>query len=67
MVGIGLLLSTFREVLIEDAISDSGNYHIRISNLDKEKLSVLEKNSNVEYIYSKREINKFILIWRNFK
>jgi len=56
MVGIGLLLSTFREVLIEDAISNSGNYHIRISDLDKEKLSVLEKNSNVEYIYSKREI-----------
>ncbi len=53
MVGIGLLLSTFREMMIQQSIESNGNYHISINDLDNEKLSVVEKNSNVEYIYSK--------------
>lgn len=56
MVGIGLLLSTFREMMIKETISYSGNYHVSFDNLDKEKLKVIEKNSNTSYIYNKKSL-----------
>ena len=37
MVGIGLLFSTFREYMIDETISYSGDYHTEFSRVDQDK------------------------------
>ena len=53
MVGIGLLLSTFREMMIEENIANVGNYHLAISGLDGDNLKEISKNVNIDSIYSR--------------
>ncbi|MGN1357901.1 MAG: ABC transporter permease [Bacilli bacterium] len=48
MVGIGLLLSTFREVMIEDIISYKGDYNARITDVSKNNISIINNNTNVK-------------------
>ncbi len=51
MVGIGLLLSTFRELMIDDIIQYKGDYHASIVDVATDKISVIENNSNVDSSY----------------
>lgn len=54
MVGIGLLFSTFREYMIDEAISYSGDYHTEFSKVEQDKLSLITNNIKVkDYFYSK--------------
>ncbi len=54
MVGIGLLFSTFREYMIDEAISYSGDYHTEFSKVEQDKFSLITNNIKVkDYFYSK--------------
>ena len=48
MVGIGLLLSTFRESMIQEVIMESGDYNARIDDISKSNLAIINNNSNVK-------------------
>ena len=48
MVGMGLLLSTFRDFLIRDIISYNGSHHVKITNLPYEKLKNIENNITIK-------------------
>lgn len=53
MVGIGLLFSTFREYMIDETISYSGDYHTEFSRVDQDKFSLITNNIKVkDYFYS---------------
>ncbi len=54
MVGIGLLLSTFRELMIDDIVQYKGDYHAAIVNVDTSKVSTIDNNSNVDNLYYKQ-------------
>ena len=48
MVGIGLLLSTFRESMIQEVIMERGDYNARINDISKSNLAIINNNSNVK-------------------
>ena len=48
MVGIGLLLSTFRESMIQEVIMERGDYNARINDISKSNLAIIDNNSNVK-------------------
>ena len=48
MVGIGLLLSTFRESMIQEVIMERGDYNARIADISKSNLAIIDNNSNVK-------------------
>lgn len=48
MVGIGLLLSTFRESMIQEVIMERGDYNARIDDISKSNLAIINNNSNVK-------------------
>lgn len=48
MVGIGLLLSTFRESMIQEVIMERGDYNARIDDISKSNLTIIDNNSNVK-------------------
>lgn len=52
MVGIGLLLSTFREMMINETIESNGNYHVSFENLEKKDINIIKNNSNIDYTYT---------------
>lgn len=56
MVGIGLLLSTFREMMIEDIISYKGDYHTKFMYVDESKINLIKNNSNVDDFYYKESL-----------
>ena len=56
MVGIGLLLSTFREVMIDEAIASSGDYHAKLLNVSSNNYNTIIKNNNIEKTYAKEFI-----------
>lgn len=64
MVGIGLLLSTYREVSIDQIIERRGNYHVVFENMDASKVDIIKNNSNVSYVYTKNTIG-YALIEEN--
>ena len=49
MVGMGLLLSTFRDSMIQEIVLSSGDYNARINNVSNNNLSIINNNSNVDY------------------
>lgn len=48
MVGIGLLLSSFREAMITDVKQYNGDYNAKIKDVESYRLSVIENNTNVD-------------------
>lgn len=48
MVGIGLLLSTFREFSIEDIKQNTGEYHAEITNVDRKDLTYITNNITIK-------------------
>ena len=56
MVGIGLLLSTFREVMIDEAVMLNGDYHAKLLNVSSSKYNTIIKNNNIEKTYAKEFI-----------
>lgn len=54
MVGIGLLLSTFREVMIKDIEKYNGTHHAVIDKVEINDLSIISNNSNVTNIKYKK-------------
>ena len=52
MVGIGLLVSTFLQAMIDDTISSSGSYHAYFDNVTKEEVSEIKNHLEVEKTYS---------------
>lgn len=56
MVGIGLLLSTFREMMIDDIIAYNGDYHAKYSNIDESKINLIKNNTNVDSFYYKESL-----------
>lgn len=54
MVGIGLLMSTFRELLIKDVQTYNGSYNASIIDVSKSKLDIISNNSNVSDVYYKQ-------------
>ena len=48
MVGIGLIVSSFRESMIKDAIYYNGSQHIAITGLDESQAIELEKNYSIK-------------------
>lgn len=49
MVGIGLLLSTFREGMIEDVISYRGDYNAKITNVSKNNINIINNNMAIDH------------------
>lgn len=66
MVGIGLLLSTFRDLMIDDIIQYKGNYHASFSEVDKNKISVVENNSNVDEVFYKQYMGDSLITDTNY-
>lgn len=58
MVGIGLLLSTMREIMIDDIISNKGNYHTTFLDIDNKNVSKIEKNINIDTLIKKEFLGK---------
>lgn len=56
MVGIGLLLSTFREMMIDDIITYNGDYHVEFKSVDESKINLVKNNSNVDDFYYKESL-----------
>ena len=52
MVGIGLLFSSFQDLMIRDTIGYSGKYEAKYSDVDLDKLNNI-KNKNFTYFYEK--------------
>lgn len=52
MVGIGLLFSSFQDLMIRDTIGYSGKYEANYSDVDLDKLNNI-KNKNFTYFYEK--------------
>lgn len=52
MVGIGLLLSTFREMMITETIEANGNYHVAFKDVSEKETTIIKNNSNVDYFYT---------------
>lgn len=53
MVGIGLLCSTFRELMIKEILDKTGNYQVSISEVNPSKLKYLTNNKKIDnYYYS---------------
>lgn len=50
MVGIGLLLSTVRDNMVEQTIQNSGSHHVMFKKVDYSKKDLLYKNTSVEHI-----------------
>ena len=48
--GVTTIASSFRETLIQHAINNSGNWHIKLENVNKENEKILEKNIDIENI-----------------
>lgn len=51
MVGIGLICSSLREYLIEDAKESQGSYHVKFQNVPSSKLEILDKDNKIDTIY----------------
>lgn len=66
MVGIGLLLSTFREIMIEDVISYKGDYHASFSNVSVDKINIIKNNTNIDSIYYKQDMGFSIITENNY-
>ena len=52
MVGIGLLVSTFLQAMVEDAVSSDGSYHAYFDNVTKEEVREIENHLEVDKSYS---------------
>lgn len=48
MVGIGLLLSTFREAMIDEIISSNGEYNVRINNVNNNNINMIKNNLDID-------------------
>ena len=48
MVGIGLLLSTFREALIEEIILSNGDYNVRINDVNSNNIDMIKNNLDID-------------------
>ncbi len=48
MVGIGLIVSSFRDSMIKDTIYYNGSQHVTITNLNESQASELEKNYSIK-------------------
>lgn len=48
MVGMGLLLSTFRESMIQEVVMYHGDYNARINEVSKNNLSIINNNPNIK-------------------
>lgn len=48
MVGVGLLISSLRNTMIEEIIMSEGNHHVVIRDVDKDKLEILDQNSSIK-------------------
>jgi putative ABC transport system permease protein len=54
MVGIGLLFSTVRDYAVKEVVARSGSYHIKLLDVDYEKMNVLKQNIAIkEVLYEK--------------
>ena len=51
MVGIGLLCSTFRELMIKEILDKTGNYQVSISEVNPSKLKYLTNNKKIDNYY----------------
>lgn len=52
MVGIGLILSTVREAMIDDIKMYRGDYNVRFNDIESDKIDIIKNNTNVDsYIY----------------
>ena len=49
MVGIGLLLSTFRESMVQEIVMSEGDYNARIDNISKNNLAMISNNSDIDH------------------
>ena len=54
MVGMGLLLSSFRESMIKEISIYNGDYHAKYNDLEEAKINLIENNGNVEEYYYKK-------------
>lgn len=61
MVGIGSLMSSFREYSFHEAIESNGKQHITIKDVDYENYKYIEKNVYVEDSYLNKDIGFSIL------
>lgn len=48
--GVCTLVTSFRATLIENAIQESGYYHLNINNIEKKDIEELKQNRDIEKI-----------------
>ena len=48
--GVCTLVTSFRATLIENAIQESGYYHLNINNIEQKDIDSLEQNRDIEKI-----------------
>ena len=59
MVGIGLIVSSFRDSLIKDTKSFNGEQHLIINNIDNEKVKKLEEYNEIKEIKKTYYIDEY--------
>lgn len=61
MCGIGLLISSFREYSIQDTISYSGDYFLKVENFKMEDVEKIKSNAKISNYYTKKIASYFPL------
>lgn len=67
MVGVGLLLSTYREASIQYIIENEGSYNTVFTNIKYDKLKLLENNSSIKKVYYKNDMGYSYIKYENYK
>ncbi len=53
---VATMFTSFQETLIQEAIFDTGYYHIKLSNVSKDNIKELENNRDVKSMYTTEEV-----------
>lgn len=58
---VATLVTSFRQTLIENAINETGYYHIKISNVNDDDIRIFENNRDIKDVYTIRELGYGLL------
>lgn len=53
---VATMVTSFQATLVENAVNDTGYYHVNISNIDDEDIVTLKNNRDIENIFTINEI-----------
>lgn len=58
---VSTLITSFQKTLVQNAINETGNYHLKLSNVTDDNINELKNNRDIKEIYSVKTIGHAIL------